>query len=144
MFFGHTILSSKPSTSLQILYSLLYPLLTILYSSFWMYLSFVAEIWRCLFLNSFFSHLQHLFFQFLFCVYERHILCIYTNLFGSFLRFSLMYKQKGGGAYIGSGASGTFISCLWSGNTAPTDNVSTIVSILLLSPSLDQSFIRTK
>ena len=55
----------------------------------------------------------------------------------------ICYKQEGGGVNIRTDGSGTFISCSWSGNTAPTDKVSTIVSILLLllSPSLDQPFI---
>jgi len=54
----------------------------------------------------------------------------------------LIYKQwGGGGVQIQTDGSGTFISCSWSGNTAPADKVSTIVSILLLSPSLDQPFI---
>ena len=34
--------------------------------------------------------------------------------------------------FIGISGSGTFISCSWSGNTAPANQVSTIVSILLL------------
>ena len=69
------------------------------------------------------------------------ISCFVTNLFDSFLRFSLIYKQAAGGVRIEYQGSGTFISCSWSGNTAPTNGVSTIVSIFLLSPSLDQPFI---
>lgn len=113
-------------------------------NSFWMGLSFVAEISHCLFSFFFFSSFSTSSSCNIFFVYERHISCISTNLFDSFLRFSLIYKQWGGGVAIWTAGSGTFISCSWSGNTAPTDKVSTIVSILLLSPSLDQPFISSR
>ena len=111
-------------------------------NSFWMGLSFVAEISRCLFLySSFLNHFQHLVLAISYLRMNVFISCISTNLFDSFLWFSLIYKQYGGGVYILDQGSGTFISCSWNGNTAPTDQVSTIVSIVLLSPSLDQPFI---
>ena len=100
-------------------------------------LSFVAEISHCLFSFFFFSSFSTSSSCNFFFMYERHISCISTNLFDLFLLFALIYKQKGGGVYISISGAGTFISCSWSENTAPTDKVSTIVSILLLSPSLD-------
>ena len=109
-----------------------------------------------LFLNGFIFHFWHFFFTLLFpsfstsfflqffFVYECfHIIFrITTNLFDSFLRFSLIYKQRGGGVAISTDVSATFISCSWSVNTAHM--VSTIVSIVLLSPSLDQPFISSR
>jgi len=46
-----------------------------------------------------------------------------------FLCFSLIYEQNGGGGAVyiwDSGFSGTFISCSWSGNTAPANKVRNI------------------
>ena len=101
---------------------------------------FIFHFWDLTFLFStllFFQHFQHLSscnFNFM-CM--NVIISYFVYLFKSFwfiyLPISFIYKQAGGGVWIGStGASGTFISCSWSGNTAPTDKVSTIVSILLL------------
>ena len=57
-----------------------------------------------------------------------------TSLFLS-LFLSLIYEQWGGAVRIqSSGSSGTFISCSWSGNSAPSGKVSDMLQNLL-SPS---------
>ena len=56
-------------------------------------------------------------FSFMEIVFLTFILYIQPRCF--FLCFSLVYEQSAGAVYIaGIGASGTFISCLWSGNSA--------------------------
>ena len=116
---------------------------TCLVNSFWTGLSFNSEIWHSFSLLSFSHHFQHLSScNFLLCVwtFSYHILYLYK----SFWFIYLPYTQQGGGVRFSTDGSGTFISCSWSGNTASTNQVSTIVSILLLSPSLDQSFISSR
>ena len=47
-----------------------------------------------------------------------------------FLCLSLIYEQGGGAVRIGSSGSGTFISCSWNGNSAPS--VSNMFQIFFL------------
>lgn len=63
-----------------------------------------------------------------FILYIQPLYCYF------FLCFSLIYGQAGGAAYIQqSGSSGTFISCSWSGNNAPSNMVSDMFSKSSLS-----------
>ena len=62
---------------------------------------------------------------------------LYIQSLCFFLCFSLIYEQAGGAVYIyNSGSVGTFISCSWTGNNAPSDKVSD-----MFSKSLSTNFI---